>query len=171
MSKINLSKIERVETDLKKYEEIKFKINENAMGFIVAMKETNKKLIKKQMSSIGYSNVYLILYTKTKIFKNNSITDFTCFYDKELVREILDQLTESEKLKKMESKILIINELLLKIEGLRNTMREVVEDFNDSPEVEELLDSIESLSLIDEITIKKVEENLEKIKKIILKAA
>lgn len=152
------TEIKKLESNLKKYEDLKIKIQEAARGFIKAMKETNKNL--NNSNSVGYSNVYLILAQRTELFKKNFITDFSCFYDKDLVRDILDQLIESEKLTKMESKIIILNQLLLKAEGLRNKMREQVED----SEAEELLDAIESLSLKDEISLKLLSEEIEKLK-------
>lgn len=160
-NKITQKEIETLKSNLMKFEEINFKIDEAAKRFLKTMSDTNHSLITNNTTSIAYNKVYNILKTQTKLFKKEYITDFSCFYNKDLVQSIIEEVVGTEKLQKMSYRILTIRDLLLKADALRNKMRELVEDYIAA---EELLDAIESLSLKNEITVKIVCEEIEQLK-------
>lgn len=164
--KITQKEIDNLKLNLSKYEEINFKIEEAAKRFLKAMSDTNHSLIANNITSIAYTRVYNILKTKTKLFKSDCVTDFSCFCDKDLVQAMIEEVVGTEKLQKMSYKLFMVRDLILKADALRNKMRELVEEYI---EAEELLDAIESLSLKNGITVKIVYEKIEQLKQNILK--
>lgn len=170
MQGITQKEFESIKSNLRRYEEIDLKIDETAKRFLKVMAESNHELIINHTTSIGYNKVYKILVNNMENFGNQCITDYSCFYNKKVVHDIVNELVGTEKLQKMLIKILVIRDLLLKANALKNKMREKVENDINCEEAEELLDAIESLSVDNNISILYVRQKIEILEKKLLKS-
>ena len=164
MCQITEKMIETIEGKLNKFQNLEAKLESAGRCFLYAMQETNKKLQNEDVKSIAYSRVYRILNTRT-ILLRSVIVDVSNLYNRQILSDMLQETVGAQKLEKMTDKLKQILNLLNESDSLKNSMREVVEDFNDCEEVEELIDAVESLSVYSfSISVRNVEEKLEVIK-------
>lgn len=145
--------LQKVTLKLKKYSELSYKAECQAVEIIYQMKQVNKRLIEDDTISIAYIN------TK-RIIESIHSEDL---YSISVVGKLFSTVHGVKKMNNVEKAIIGLKLTLEKAIETRNRMIELVEDLSYDPEMDELLDMINSLKINETISLRLLELRLNEL--------